>query len=91
MRAELVYGRGIIVGHNAVAALMQRAGLQGIPNRRVRFRPPGIATAADLVDRRFARTEPDQLWVADFERHEALSNRVGVGDLHRRAVAAAWS
>jgi transposase InsO family protein len=23
-------------------------------------------------------------------RHEALSNRVGVRDLHRRAVAAAW-
>ena len=43
---------------------------------------------ADLVDRDFTATAPNQLWVADFERHEALSNRVGVGDLHRLAVAA---
>jgi hypothetical protein len=42
------------------------------------------------VGRRFSPPAPDQLWVADFERHEALSNRVEVGDLHRRAVAAAW-
>lgn len=76
VRAELVYGRGIIVGHNAVAALMQRAGLQGIPNRRVRFRPPGIATAADLVDRRFARTEPDQLWVTDITEHRTREGKI---------------
>jgi transposase InsO family protein/transposase-like protein len=76
VRAELVHGRGIIVGHNAVAALMQRAGLQGIPNRRVRFRPPGIATAADLVDRRFARTEPDQLWVTDITEHRTKEGKI---------------
>jgi hypothetical protein len=32
---------------------------------------------------------PDELWCTDIERHEALLNRVEVGDLHRRAVAAA--
>jgi hypothetical protein len=31
----------------------------------------------------------DGAWVADFERHEALLNRVEVRDLHRRVVAAA--
>ncbi len=76
VRAELVHARGIIVGHHAVAALMQRAGLQGIPNRRVRFRPPGIATAADLVDRRFARTEPDQLWVTDITEHRTREGKI---------------
>lgn len=76
MRAELVQARGIIVGHNAVAVLMQRAGLQGIPNRRLRFRPPGIATAADLVDRRFARTEPDQLWVTDITEHRTREGKI---------------
>lgn len=34
-----------------------------------------------------ARPEPGL--VTDIERHEALSNRVEVGDLHRRGVAAA--
>jgi putative transposase len=34
---------------------------------------------------------PNEVWSWDIERHEALSNRVGVGDLHRRAVAAARS
>ena len=39
---------------------------------------------------RFQAELPNELWQADIERHEALSNRVEVGDLHRRAVAAAW-
>ena len=44
---------------------------------------------ADLVDRDFTALAPNQLWVADFVRHEALSNRVEVRGLHRLAVAAA--
>jgi transposase len=40
--------------------------------------------------RRFEAGLPNELWQADIERHEALSNRVGVRDLHRRVVAAAW-
>jgi putative transposase len=35
-------------------------------------------------------TGPGQVWSWDFERHEALLNRVGVKGLHRGAVAAAW-
>ena len=31
VRAELVLGRGVTVGHNAVAMLMRRAGLDGLP------------------------------------------------------------
>ena len=51
---------------------------------------PSWSTVTDLVRREFHREGPNQLWVTDIERHEALSNRVGVGDLDRRAVAAAW-
>jgi transposase len=40
--------------------------------------------------RRFEADLPNEVWQADIERHEALSNRVEVGDLHRWAVAAAW-
>ena len=31
-----------------------------------------------------------EMWVVDSERHEALLNRVEVGDLRRRVVAATW-
>ena len=43
----------------------------------------------DLVRRDFTSAAPNRLWLADIERHEALLNRVEVGDLHRRVVAAA--
>jgi hypothetical protein len=46
---------------------------------RKRFRSKAnIATTADLVERRFDRPAPDQLWVTDIERHEVLPNRVVV-------------
>ena len=45
-------------------------------------------TPADLVDRYFVRVEPDQLWVTDIERHEALSDRAVVKG-HRLVLVAA--
>jgi putative transposase len=88
VHAELSMGRGIMVGHNAVAMLMQRAGMHGLPGarkRRVRHQTP---TAIDLVDRQFTRSEPDQLWVTDIERHEAFLNRAVVKG-HRHVLVAA--
>lgn len=38
VHAELTMGRGVTVGHNAVAMLMHRAGLQGLPGVRERDR-----------------------------------------------------
>jgi transposase InsO family protein len=66
--------------------LMARAGIRGRPRWK---RPRLDLIAKGLVDRDFARSEPNQLWVTDIERHEALLNRVEVGDLRRRVVAAA--
>lgn len=43
----------------------------------------------ELLRRDFTAPAPNLKWCGDIERHEALSNRVEVGDLHRRAVAAA--
>ncbi|WP_420614370.1 IS3 family transposase [Candidatus Spongiisocius sp.] len=90
VHAELRLGYGITVGHNAVAMLMRRAGLQGLSGsrgpRRRRISPAD--TPADLVDRDFARHGPDQLWVTDIERHEALTNRAVVGG-HRLVPVAA--
>ncbi len=82
-------GYGITVGRYAVAMLMRRAGLAGLPgSRRPRRRGPQVPTTADLVDRQFARTEPDRLWVTDLERHEAFLN-LAVVKGHRHAPVAA--
>jgi putative transposase len=93
VHAELTIGKGIVVGHNAVEMLMRRAGLQGLPNRR-RFRSKvQVATATDLVERAFARTEPDQLWVTDITEHRTRESKVycsAVLDAFSRRVVG-WS
>jgi len=69
-------GRGVLVGHNAVAMLMHRAGLKGLPgNKRPRSRQEA-PTAEDLVDRAFARTGPDELWVTDITEHPTREGKV---------------
>ena len=78
VRAELVHGHGVIVGRNTVRLLMVRAGLHGLPTRKVRRRSKlaGVATAADLVDRRFGRTGPNQLWVTDITEHPTRKGKL---------------
>jgi putative transposase len=61
-----------------VAMLMRRAGLAGATGRPKWRHTKPDQVAADLVDRKFSRTGPDRLWVADIERHEVLANRVVV-------------
>jgi putative transposase len=62
VHAELRLGHGIMVGHNAIALLMRRAGLAGATGRPKwrHAKPDQIAT--DLVDRQFSRSGPNQLW-----------------------------
>jgi putative transposase len=45
--------RGITVGHNAVAMLMRRAGMFGLPLKRRPSAHSVVSTACDLVDRQF--------------------------------------
>jgi len=59
---------GIQVGHNRIARLMRLAGIQGVTRRKRRTTTqhnPEAQPADDLVNREFARTAPNQLWVAD--------------------------
>ena len=59
---------GMNVGHNRVARLMRRAGIQGVTRRKWRVttrRDPAAQPADDLVDRKFTQTAPNRLWVAD--------------------------
>ena len=77
VHAELTLGRGVNVGYNQVALVMRRAGLQGLVGRRKRpriDRPDAIAL--DLVDRSFARSERDRLWVTDITEHPTREGKV---------------
>jgi hypothetical protein len=88
VRAELVLGQGIIVGHQAVERLMRLAGIRGISGRPRYRKSAPQAVATDRVSRQFAREAADQLWVTDIERHEAPCNRAEMKGLRRWAVAA---
>jgi putative transposase len=70
--SELKLGDGVRVGKKRVARLMRRLGLRGADGRRgdaprTTVRDPKRPSAADLVNRDFARSEPNRLWVCDLK------------------------
>ncbi len=69
VHAELTLGQGVAVGHNAVETLMARAGIRGVTGRPRWRAPRPDLLAKDLVDRNFARSEINQLWVTDITEH----------------------
>jgi len=76
VHAELRLGHGIVVGHNAIEMLMRRAGIRGVPGVK-RPRPKHQTPyAADLVNREFTRSAPDQLWVTDITEHPTREGKV---------------
>jgi putative transposase len=83
---------GIAAPRCQVERLMRADGLRGAirGGKRVRTTIPDneAERAPDLVDRDFTATAPNQLWVADFERHEALANRAVMKGHRHRPVAA---
>lgn len=74
--AELVLGHGVAVGHGQVELLMRRAGLQGISGRPKWRRSKPDTLADDKVERKFARTQPNQLWVTDIAEHPTREGKV---------------
>ena len=88
IHAKLVE-EGVKVGHNRVARLMRRAGIQGVTRRKRRGttqRNPEAQPSDDLVDRKFTQTAPNQLWVADI-----TSIPTGEGVLYLAVVVDAFS
>ncbi len=64
------------VSRKRVARLMRRDHLAGVHRRRfvrTTIRDEHAEPFPDLVNRDFTASGPDRLWVADIERHEALS------------------
>jgi transposase InsO family protein len=93
VHAELTLGHGITVGHEAIAMLMRRAGLQGLSGRPRYRKVPNMPTASDLVDRNSSRSEPDRLWVTDITEHPTREGKVYcavVLDVYSRRVVG-WS
>jgi putative transposase len=90
VHAELVLGEGRRHGRKRVERLMRGHGIVGIHRRRrgCTRRDPTAIPADDLVNRRFTPDQPDRLWVADVERHEALLNPAVMKGHRLRLVAA---
>jgi putative transposase len=69
IHAELRLEHGVRVGKKRVARLMRQLGLRGVDGKRggprTTVRDPKRVSAPDLVDRDFARAEPNRLWVCD--------------------------
>jgi putative transposase len=73
---------GIQVARCTVERLMKADGLRGaVRGAKIRTTKPDRAAARpeDLVERQFSAQQPNQLWVVDFERHEAFANPGGGG------------
>jgi len=84
LRAE-----GIVVSRKRVARLMHAEGLQGAHRRRfarTTVRDGRARPAPDLIERDFAATGPDRLWVADITYIPTWS-----GFLYLAVVVDAWS
>lgn len=80
---------GRIVNHKRVGRLMRVGGLRGVTRRRkwrTTTRDKDARPAPDLVDRKFAATGPDQLWVADITYVPT-----GAGFLYLAVVLDVWS
>jgi putative transposase len=71
IHAELRLEHGVRVGRKRVARLMRQLGLRGADGKRggprTTVRDPQRVSAPDLVDRDFARAEPNRLWVCDLK------------------------
>ncbi len=91
---------GITASENRVWRLCSTAGVFASHHRRRgKAGKPGPPVHDDLIAvvddkgwtrHEFAATAPNQVWLTDIERHEALLNRVEVGDLDGRVVVATW-
>ena len=88
IHAELA-DQGMPVGCKRVACLMQAAGLQGVSLRRrprTKLRQPTSRPVPDLVQRNFAVTGSNRLWVADITYVATWA-----GFLYLAVVVDAWS
>jgi putative transposase len=70
VNAELLDGHGVLVNRKTVRKIMRAQDLHGLPGSRKTFRSKAtMATAADLVERRFDRPPQPSCGVTDSTEH----------------------
>jgi len=82
---------GVIVARCTVERLMRLEGLRGVSRggvKRTTVPDRKAQVPADLVNRAFRASRPNELWVTDFERHEALQDRAVMKGHRHQFVAA---
>ncbi len=93
VHAELTRAMGVQVSERLVAAAMSTAGIAGLPGPAKVKRLSGVATADDLVHRKFHRLSPNELWVTDITEHPTREGKVyccAVMDTFSRKIVG-WS
>lgn len=76
VHAELTMAMTIQVSSRLVSVLMTQAGIYGLPGPARVKRLKGVATAEDLVNRKFHRMRPNELWVTDITEHPTREGKV---------------
>jgi transposase InsO family protein len=76
VHAELVLGRQMTVARCTVELVMRCLGRAGLPGRPKYRKIPNTPTAEDLVNRDFARSEPNRLWLTDITEHPTREGKV---------------
>jgi putative transposase len=69
IHAELTMAMNVQVSSRLVSVLMTQAGIYGLPGPARVKRLRGIVTSEDLVNRKFHRLRPNELWMTDNTEH----------------------
>ncbi|MDN5661968.1 MAG: IS3 family transposase [Brevibacterium aurantiacum] len=76
IHAELTIGMNISCSSRLISVLMTRAGIGGLPGPARIKRLKGVATADDLVNRKFHRLALNELWVTDITEHPTREGKI---------------
>ncbi len=93
VHAELTMAMDVQVSSRLVSVLMTQAGIYGLPGPARVKRLKGVATSGDLVNRKFHRLRPNELWVTDITEHPRREGKVfcaAVLDAYSRRIVG-WS
>lgn len=76
IHAELTMAMDVTVSARLVSVLMTAACIYGLPGPARVKRLRGVVTADDLVNRKFHRLHPNELWVTDITEHPTREGKV---------------
>lgn len=76
IHAELTMAMGIQVSSRLISVLMTQACIYGLPGPTRVKRLRGVVTADDLVNRKFHRLRPNELWVTDITEHPTREGKL---------------